>query len=80
MTYKQRKQGWCETLGRRGEVCGAGECIFSELSRFLNVRLRMLKIELTRAVTGSGSGPLGYQNKASPSFKILEIYALSART
>lgn len=40
----------------------------------------MLKIELTRAVTGSGSGPLGYQNKASPSFKILEIYALSART
>lgn len=54
--------------------------LFSEISRFLNVRLRMLKIELTRAVTGSGSGPLGDQNKASPGFKILGICMLSART
>lgn len=53
--------------------------LFSEISRFLNVRLRMLKLELTRAVTVSGSGPLGYQNKASPGFKILGIYTLSAR-
>lgn len=54
--------------------------LLSEISRFLNVRLRMLKIELTRAVTGSGSGPLGDQNKASPGFKILGLYTLSART
>lgn len=54
--------------------------LFSEISRFLNVRLRMLTVELTRAVTVSGSGPRGYQNKASPGFKILGIYMLSART
>lgn len=36
MTHKQGNRGWCEALGR-GEVCGAGECIFSEISRWLSV-------------------------------------------
>ena len=31
-----RKQGWCEISGK-GKGCGAGEFMFSESSRFLNV-------------------------------------------